>query len=190
MDTIRLATSDDAPAIAAIYAPIVEATAISFEVEPPDAAGIAARITDTLRAYPWLVCERDGAIAGYAYASQHRSRAAYRWSVDTAIYVHRDGRRSGVGRALYESLFRILAAQGFVNACAGITLPNEGSVALHEAAGFERVGIYRKVGFKLGSWHDVGWWQRVIQPHDPAPRDPLALCDVGDIDALCRGVRL
>lgn len=168
---IRLASEDDARTIAAIYRPIVLSTFISFETEPPDEHDIRRRIVETLKGYPWLVLERAGEIAGFSYASPHRSRAAYRWSVDTSAYVDERCRRQGIGHALYLSLFAILSAQGFVNAYAGISLPNPASVALHESVGFTPIGVYRNVGYKLGAWRDVGWWQRTLRSHDdPPPR--------------------
>jgi phosphinothricin acetyltransferase len=172
---IRLAGEADAEAIAAIYQPTVETTAISFETVAPDRAEMARRIVDTLRAYPWLVCERGGHVAGYAYATRHHVRGAYRWSVDTSVYVADGDRRWGVGRGLYVSLFRILAAQGFFNAYAGIALPNPASVALHESVGFRKLGVYRHVGYKLGAWHDVGWWQLEVRAQQDAPLEPLDL---------------
>ena len=175
---IRLADEGDAAAIAAIYRPVVEQTAISFETIAPDQHEIARRMADTLRSYPWLVCDRDGHISGYAYASKHRVRAAYQWSVDTSVYVDSSDRRSGIARALYLSLFAILAEQGYFNAFAGIALPNPGSVGLHEAMGFEKLGVYRNVGFKLGEWRDVGWWQLTLKEMEAAPRDPLDLAAV------------
>ena len=129
-------------------------------------------------AYPWLVCECDGIVAGYAYATRHRLRAAYQWCVETSVYVHPDFHRSGVARGLYTSLFAILAAQGFVNAYAGITLPNAHSVALHEAHGFVPLAVYRGVGFKTGQWHDVGWWHLGVNPHPVSPDEPKPLADV------------
>lgn len=172
---IRTAHPDDAPAIAAIYAPVVAGTAISFETEPPDAAEMRARIAKTLGAgLPWLVAEADGVVCGYAYASKHRERAAYQWSVDTTVYVA-DGRRGqGVGRALYCALLPLLAELGYCQAFAGIALPNAASVGLHEALGFAPLGVYRNVGFKLGQWRDVGWWQRALREPDPVPRAPQA----------------
>ena len=170
---IRLAQDSDVEAIAAIYRPIVEATAISFETLPPDREEMARRVGETLRSYPWLVCDLGGQVAGYAYAARHRVRAAYQWSVDTSVYVEQTYRRCGVGRGLYLSLFGILATQGYFNAYAGIALPNPGSIALHESLGLEKVGVYRRVGYKLGAWHDVGWWQLILQEHEEAPREPL-----------------
>lgn len=175
---IRLATTGDADVIAAIYKPVVEDTPISFETIAPDRDEMASRIAETMTMYPWLVCERDGRVAGYAYASRHRVRAAYQWSVDTSVYIDETDRRSGVGRGLYVSLFGILAAQGYFNAFAGIALPNAGSVALHEAMGFEKLGVYRRVGFKLGEWRDVGWWQLTLSKVASSPGDPLDLSAV------------
>ncbi len=173
---IRLAEAADAAAVTAIYAPIVRDTCISFEYDVPDADEMRRRILDTLGRWPWLICVRQGVVLGYAYASPHRGRAAYRWSVDTSVYVDSRWRRHGVGRALYGSLFALLRLQGYCNAYAGIALPNPASVALHEAQGFRPVGVYREVGFKHGGWHDVGWWALALQakPSEPRPPCPLA----------------
>jgi L-amino acid N-acyltransferase YncA len=170
---IRLATERDAEQIAAVYAPNVTDTVISFELEPPTADEMRRRIEVTLQRYPWLVCERQGGVLGYAYARAHGFRAAYQWSVDVSVYVHEEARRMGVGRALYASLFAALELQGFYNAYAGATLPNPASVGLHESVGFRPVGVYRGVGYKLGAWHDVVWWhlplrKRVVDPDPPA----------------------
>jgi len=172
---IRLASVDDADDIARIYQPFVESTIISFETVPPDRSQMADRIVTTLVRYPWLVCEWNSHVAGYAYATKHRERKAYQWSVDTSAYVHPEYWRRGVGGGLYRSLFAILSAQGFVNAYAGIALPNPASVGLHEAVGFRPIGIYRFVGYKLGAWHDVGWWERRLQDHDASPAEPIDL---------------
>jgi L-amino acid N-acyltransferase YncA len=178
ISAIRLATSDDAAGVAAIYRPIVASSPSSFEVDPPDEQEMRRRIQETLILYPWLVCEHRGRVVAYAYAARHRARAAYQWSVDTSVYVHPDVQRCGIGRALYRSLVRILAAQGYVNAYAGITLPNAASVGLHESVGFEAVGVYRRVGHKLGAWHDVGWWQLGLQPSPALPQPPLVLAEI------------
>lgn len=167
---IRLAMKADAEAIARIYHPIVAGTAISFEVDPPCPVALEGRIEETLAFAPWLVdASKDGEVRGYAYASRHRERAAYRWSVDVTVYVHPDHRRQGVGRALYAMLFNLLRLQGFYAAHAGITLPNPSSVALHESLGFRPVGVYRAVGYKLGAWRDVGWWQLELRERNGEP---------------------
>ena len=170
---IRLATLDDAEAIRDIYAPFCDATPISFETQAPGVDETRRRIAKTLESLPWLVREHDGEIVGYAYASPHRERAAYRWSVDVSAYVRDGHRRTGIGRVLYTSLLELLRLQGFYNAIAGITLPNPGSVGLHESMGFETVGIYRHIGFKCGEWHDVAWYQLSLREPTDYPQDPL-----------------
>jgi L-amino acid N-acyltransferase YncA len=175
---IRLARVNDGDEIARIYRPFVDSTIVSFETVPPDASQMADRIAATLVRYPWLICEWDGRVAGYAYATKHRERKAYQWSVDTSAYVHPEYWRRGVGGGLYRSLFAILSAQGFVNAYAGIALPNPASVGLHEAVGFRPIGVYRFVGYKLGAWHDVGWWERRLQDHDASPSEPIDVVTV------------
>lgn len=146
----------DAAACAAIYAPHVTDLSTSFEEVAPDAEEIARRIE---AAHVWLVAERDGTVVGWASAGPHRERAAYRWAADVAVYVDEASRGAGAGRALYETLFDALREQGIRTVCAGITLPNDASVGLHEALGFERVGVFRSIGYKAGAWRDVGWWQ-------------------------------
>ena len=179
---IRIATEQDAPGIAAIYVPLVEESAISFETEAPTEAEIARRIGATLPRLPWLVSELDdsGGIAGYAYAGPHRERAAYRWSVEVSVYVDPHSQRRGVGLALYRSLLAVLSLQGFQNAYAAITLPNPASEALHEAVGFRPLGIYNRVGYKLGAWHDVGWWQMALGTYPAQPAAPRALAELRD----------
>ena len=169
---IRLAGDGDAAAVAAIYGPFVDGNATSFEAEPPSADEMRRRIGETTEMYPWLVCDSGGVIAGYAYASWHRTRLAYRWSVETSVYVDPNFRRCGVARGLYTSLFAILAAQGYVNAYAGITLPNEASVGFHEALGFSPVGVYHRIGWKRGAWHDVMWLERAVQENLAPPDSP------------------
>jgi L-amino acid N-acyltransferase YncA len=178
--SLRIASAHDAQEIAAIYAPIVEQTPISFEIEPPSGAEIARRIAATQeQQFPWLVLD-DGSVLGYAYAGPHRVRAAYRWSVDVSVYVAARARRAGAGSRLYRALFAILIAQGFYNAFAGVTMPNEASVALHRGLGFEPVGVYRNVGYKLGAWHDVSWWQRPLRPPAAAAAEPLPFAVLRD----------
>jgi phosphinothricin acetyltransferase len=181
---IRLARDNDAGAILAIYTPIVRETSVSFEVEPPDEGEMRRRIAETLAFFPWLVYERDGEVLGYAYATRYRLRAAYQWSVEVTVYVRSGTQRSGVGRSLYQSLFAVLRLQGFGNAYAAITLPNPASVGLHEALGFRAVGVMEGVGYKLGAWHDVGWWQLALQPRPTSPEPPRALEGLRDDRAL------
>jgi L-amino acid N-acyltransferase YncA len=174
--TIRLAEDRDAAAIAAIYAPYVVGSPVSFETEAPDAEEIGRRIVTLLQTHPWLVCETEaGKTIGYVYGSPHRARAAYCWACEVSVYIDSEYRRYGVARGLYASLFECLRLMGFVQAYAGITLPNAASVGLHEAIGFEPVGIYKKIGFKAGAWHDVGWWGLELQtpPENPAPPQKL-----------------
>jgi L-amino acid N-acyltransferase YncA len=169
---VRAATSRDAAAIAAIYARHVHDGYATFEVEPPDAAEFARRIAVRPR-LPWLVAEQEATVLGFAYAGRHRERAGYRWSADVSVYLAPDAQGQGIGRALYEKLLPIVASLGYVSAFAGIALPNEASVALHESLGFTLVGTYRDIGFKLGEWRDVGWWQRRLCHPPPAePAEP------------------
>jgi phosphinothricin acetyltransferase len=156
---IRPAVEIDAASLLAIYSPFVEHTAISFETVAPGVEEFAARIHKVLSKWSWLVAERDGQCLGYAYASAHRERAAYRWSVETSAYIDPRFQRQGIGRALYLALFADLVRLGYCNAFAGIALPNEGSIALHRSVGFEPIGVFRSVGRKFGAWHDVAWFQ-------------------------------
>ena len=181
---IRLAHLEDASAFARIYAPFVEATRVSFEETVPTPDEMAERISNTLQTLPWLTLEEDGAILGYAYASPHRARPAYRWSVDVSAYLASEARGKGHGRALYEVLLDLLTRQGYTAAYAGIALPNDASVGLHEAMGFTPVGVYRGVGFKSGEWHDVGWWQRDLALRLVPPKEPIPLPDLLVTDEL------
>ncbi|WP_191488215.1 arsinothricin resistance N-acetyltransferase ArsN1 family B [Pseudomonas sp. FEN] len=174
--TIRVATPADAPALQAIYAPMVLDTAISFELIPPTVAEMANRIAATLPTYPYLVAELDDKVVGYTYASQHRTREAYRWSVDVTVYIAPTVHRRGIGRALYQRLLPILEKQGFHAAYAGIALPNAGSVGIHEALGFSHIGTYPEVGFKQGRWHDVGYWRKPLCTATP-PAEILAFSE-------------
>jgi L-amino acid N-acyltransferase YncA len=172
---IRPASTSDAAAILAIYAPAVTDSVISFEEEVPTVDQIVGRMTSR-PAMPWLVAqddERDGEIAGYAYGSQHRQRAAYRWAADCSVYLAPHYHRRGIGTLLYKALFGELRDLGYLSMYAGITLPNDASVGLHEHLGFVPVGVYRNVGFKHGRWLDVGWWTMPLVDNLPAaPADP------------------
>jgi len=188
MATIRAATPGDADAIAAIYAPNVTGASISFELEAPDAPEMSRRIGKTLLTFPWLVWDEDG-VRGYVYASSHRERAAYQWSVDVSAYIDPGCRRRGIGKTLYERLLRILRVQGYQSAYAGITLPNAASVGLHEAVGFRPVGVYRHVGFKRGAWHDVGWWHRSLGEPMPDPQPPRRWPEVAGSEDVLAALR-
>jgi phosphinothricin acetyltransferase len=159
--------------MAEIYAPAVVKSVTSFELVAPDAQEMTARLGRVLAQYPWLVAELDGSVVGYAYASVHNDRAAYRWSASVAVYVDPDVHRRGVGTALYVSLFEILALQNIRNAYAGITLPNAASEGMHGRAGFSLVGTYHHVGYKFGAWHDVAWFERAILPTVIDPPEPI-----------------
>jgi L-amino acid N-acyltransferase YncA len=164
---VRRATPDDAAACADLYRPYVLDTAITFETEVPTVAEFAERITKALATHEFLVLDVDGGIAGYAYAQTFNPRAAYRWSVETSVYIAQDRRHTGGGRMLYTELLQRLAQRGFRRAFAGIAQPNEASNALHAAFGFRPAGDYRRVGWKLGAWHDVTWWQLdLLAPED------------------------
>ncbi len=156
---IRPATAADAARIAEIYAPHVTDSAISFEESPPDAVEIVRRME---KAHLWLVDETDGVIGGYAYGTPWRSRHAYRFTVETTVYVAAERHRRGIGRRLYEELLEQLGALGFVTAVAGITLPNDESVEFHRALGFTYVGTFPKVGYKFDTWYDTGWLSRLL----------------------------
>ena len=160
----------DGPALARIYAFYVRETVISFEEVAPTAEEMADRARRVLQRYPYLVYEADGEVLGFAYGSEHRARAAYRWSADVSVYVAPAWHRRGVGRALYTELLALMSRQRFHLAFAGITLPNAGSVGLHEHMGFTHVGTYIEVGYKFGAWHDVGWWRLPLGPGGPADR--------------------
>jgi phosphinothricin acetyltransferase len=182
----RIATLADARAIADIYAPYVRHTAITFEIVAPDADEIGERIARIGAQYPWLAAWSGGELIGYAYACENRTRAAYRWSVDAAVYLHASAHRRGAGHGLYRRLFALLREQGYVNAFAGITLPNAASVGLHEAMGFTLIGVHRKVGYKLGGWQNVGWWQLALREPPDDPIEPIAfpLLDAAAVAAM------
>lgn len=168
--TVRDATTGDAAACAAIYAPYVTDSVISFELDPPDASEMARRIAASLA---WLVLEDEGRVVGYAYAGPFAPRAAYRWACEVSVYLEPGRRRRGGGRALYEALLPRLAARGFRIAVAGMTLPNPASEGLHRALGFQPVGTYRRIGYKFGAWHDVAWTQLALADGDDPPAEPV-----------------
>lgn len=171
---IRLATPDDAQEILAIYRPYIFDTAVTFEEEVPSLDEFRQRINSILEECPFLVCEIGGQLAGYAYAGPYRTRASYRWNKEVSVYIHDAFQRKQVARALYSGLFELLASQHVANLLAVITLPNEGSVRLHEQMGFKYCGVFNRVGYKLGQWHPVGWWELPLPEADqPNPAEPI-----------------
>ena len=188
--TIRVASADDAAQCLEIYAPFCLETPVSFESEAPSLEEMRRRIKKTLDFFPWLIAEGEGRVLGYAYASRHRERAGYRWAADVSVYVREGERGKGVGRALYTSLFAILRLQGIYSVLAGITLPNRASVVLHEAMGLRPLGVYSRIGYKCGAWHDVGWWQRALRSHDDGPpAEPIAFPALRDSAACAAAIR-
>lgn len=190
MTTIRLARPTDAAGILAIYSPYIASTSFTFETEVPSEDDFTDRITSYLANWPWLVCEVDGQIAGYAYASRYRERVAYQWSAECSVYVQDDHHRSGIARALYTALFSILKLQGYRNVYAVINLPNERSVAFHESMGFRWFATYEQVGYKLGQWKNVGWWRLIINKfeQEPAPVISFSLLDQSFVPQLLNDV--
>jgi phosphinothricin acetyltransferase len=170
---VRSATAEDAAACAAIYAPYVTDSVITFEIVPPSTEEMAARIAEALLTHAWVVLEDEDQVAGYAYGSPFGSRAAYRWSCQVSVYVELGRRRTGAGRMLYDALLTRLTERGFRTATAGITLPNDASLGLHRALGFEPVGTYRNIGWKRDAWHDVAWTQRRLAVDRDPPADPI-----------------
>lgn len=175
---IRFAKPADAGPCQAIYTPIVRDTTLSYETEPPSVEEMRRRIESTLPQLPWLVDERGGTVAGFAYAAPFRTRAAYRWTVEVSVYIHEAGRRQGVGRGLYTTLLDMLRRQGYRTALAIISLPNPPSVALHEGLGFTPVGVFHNAGFKFGAWRDSGWWEFSLGAIDGAPAPPRPATEV------------
>lgn len=180
MGSIRVAKPADSQAILDIYAPFCQPSSpVSFEVVPPTVDEIQKRMTIGLKDYPWLVYEQNGKIVGYAYADRHKSRAAYDWDVDVSIYLAESARGQGVGKKLYQFLFDGLRTLGYYNAYAGITLPNEASLALHKSMGFTLVGVFNNVGYKGGAWRDVAWFALRLQPYMIEPAKPIKFSQLG-----------
>jgi len=170
---IRLATNSDAASILAIYKPYIENTSFTFETGVPSIAEFQGRIDEYLKNWPWIVCDYEDTVIGYAYGSKYRERVAYQWCVEVSIYIHDNFQKLGIGKALYETLLEILSKQGFRNVYAVINLPNEKSVKFHENCGFEFFAEYPKVGYKLGKWKNVGWWQKNINEFTSEPEPPV-----------------
>lgn len=179
---IRLADKDDASSILQIYAPYITGTAITFECEVPTVEAFSDRMKNIQRVYPWLVCEIDDHIAGYAYASRYMERQAYDWSADFSIYINPQYHGKRIGKSLYFSLIEILKLQGYYNIYSAVTMPNIKSESLHESFGFNEIGIFRNVGYKLGGWHDVKWYVLKINEHIQSPVKPKKINEIADTD--------
>jgi phosphinothricin acetyltransferase len=188
MTIIRIASDSDAASILDIYAPYIESTSFTFETEVPTVDMFKGRINAYLQTWPWLVCEIDGVVAGYAYATRYRERVAYQWSIESSVYVHDNYQRAGVARALYTALIDILRFQGFRNLYAVINLPNDKSVAFHEKLGFEYFVTYKNVGYKLGRWKNVGWWQLQLNEYSPEPAAPIKFSEMNnkEVESILR----
>lgn len=178
MVNVRTASTADAPGILQIYSPHVLQDACTFETQTPSVEEVEKRIAKCLQKFPWIVCEIENQIAGYVYASAHREREAYQWTCESSVYVHKDFKGNRIGTTLYKCLFQLLKRQGLVNVYAGITLPNAASVLLHEACGFTLFAEYDNVGYKMGSWHKVGWWKLRLNDYEPKPSPPLLFSEM------------
>ena len=181
MVQVRVANASDARQILEIYTPYILDTAFTFETEVPSEADFKERIQKNLQARPWLVCTLDGSVICYVYASGHRERAAYQWCCESSVYTKKDFQGMGIGRELYKVLFLILKMQGYRNIYAGITLPNEPSIKLHEKCGFTHFATYDNIGYKLGEWKNVGWWKLSVNHYDRKPSPPIAF---GEMDPI------
>ncbi len=170
---IRLAEKRDVSGILEIYAPFILNTAVTFEEEVPDEKSFWERIQGIMTELPYLVCEIDGRIAGYAYASAYRSRASYRWAKEVSVYIHPDFHRKRIARALYTSLNHMVKYQGIADLLAIITMPHESSVAFHEYFGYKKCGEFKNVGYKLNQWQNVGWFELFLQDEKETPKDRI-----------------
>jgi L-amino acid N-acyltransferase YncA len=187
---IRLAEKRDVPGILEIYSPFVLNTSVTFEEIVPDEDSFWERIQGIMAELPYLVCEINGRIAGYAYASGYRSRASYRWSKEVSVYIHPDYQRKRVAHALYTSLNEMVRYQGIADLLAIITMPNEPSVAFHEQFGYRKCGEFSKVGFKLGQWQNVGWFELFLQDESQAPKNPiLTLNEISGLPIFQEAIR-
>jgi L-amino acid N-acyltransferase YncA len=178
MVELRVAVPSDARGILEIYAPHVQGSFCTFETEIPSIEEISQKIEKYTQSKPWLVCTINNVIASYAYASEHRARTAYQWCCESSVYTHNDFQGKGITHQLYKTLFAMLKMQGYRNVYAGITLPNEASIKLHEKCGFTHFATYENIGYKLGEWKDVGWWKLRLNEYDPEPSPPLKFSEM------------
>jgi phosphinothricin acetyltransferase len=178
MLNIRLAKLSDCKSILDIYQYYVLHTAITFEYDVPDVEEMENRMNNIQKKYPYVVAEVDEKIVGYSYASDFRYKAAYQWSPESTIYIHKDFHGNGIGKVLYQQLFGILTLQGFYNVFGGVALPNDASIALHKKCGFKEIGIYENIGYKFDRWHSTKWFQLILQPHDNNPSPPKYISEI------------
>ncbi|MBK9247554.1 MAG: N-acetyltransferase [Ignavibacteria bacterium] len=179
--SIRLISESDTESVLAVYAPFILNSDVTFEYEVPTVVEFAERISSHTVEFPWLVCLSGDCIVGYAYAGKHRTRAAYQWSPELTVYLSEDVQGKGIARILYETLFAILKLQGYYTVFAGVTMPNTNSEGLHKAMGFEEIGIFKKVGFKHGKWHDTKWFQLHLSEYTSSPHIPRTIHEVVDM---------
>ncbi|HET9137399.1 MAG TPA: GNAT family N-acetyltransferase [Candidatus Kapabacteria bacterium] len=182
--TIRFITLADAEAVRLIYLPYVRNTSITFEVAEPTPEEFVHRVETITAQYPWIVYEENGEVLGYAYGCRHRAREAYDWSAESAIYVKEGAHGRGIGKKLYQALFALLKAQGYVNIYGGVTQPNENSNKLHEAVGFTELGRFKNIGYKHGKWHDTKWYELALQEHSAEPAAPKPMPELIDSPAI------
>lgn len=182
--SIRLIRKTDAAAALAVYRPYVQNSVITFDYEVPSLEEFSEKIRTITAEYPWLVCEYEGKIAGYAYGSRHRSKAAYQWSPESTIYVAEEFHGTGIARLLYKTVFEILLLQRFVNVFAGVTLPNPASENFHRSLGFTEIGVFKNIGYKLGKWNDVRWFQLQLSEWKTEPGEPLLIGAVATTEAF------
>lgn len=175
---IRYAEPQDVPQMLSIYAPYIVESAITFETVLPADTEFENRLNAVTANFPWLICEAQGIILGYAYAAKHRDRIAYQWSVESSVYVLPDAQGKGVAKHLYQAMIAILKIQGIVNIYALITVPNAKSIGLHERLGFKEFALFNKIGYKNSTWHDVLWMVLVINSHDMEQSNPLLFSDL------------
>ena len=168
---IRPAVPEDAPALRDIYASYIE-TSITFEVTAPDTDEFRERIRSTLTMFPWLVWEENGTLLGFAYAHRYGERAAYQWGAELSVYLDRNARGRGIGKALYTALIDLLREQGIKTVYGCVTSPNEPSEALHRSLGFTAAGIMHRAGYKAGAWRDVVWYEKAIGAYEDHPLPP------------------
>lgn len=187
--SIRRAREADAQALLNIYAPYVTDTPVTFEYEVPSLSEFTGRIMSVSADYPYLVCERDGAVIGYAYAHRYKERAAYQWDAELSVYLDGANRGRGLGKAFYTALIEILRLQNIKNVYGCVLCPNENSERLHESLGFARVGVFRSTGYKCGAWRDVVWFEKQIAAYDtePEPFRSIRTLDQNTVERVLRG---